>query len=469
MNPETDNGVAERSLEAALSAVSELSRKVTADAGSLEEALGESVRSLAGALGLGALVVEASVGGEELRVSAGEAYDPWPLEIPVLRDRLQVGRVLAFASSGESSEGAGETLASVAGVISLAISAVEAEDVAARRSAQTSAVQLASEALSRTLDETRIYRTVLALAIELLGARAGAVFAGEAEPAAESGFEKFPETLEALLELEPLRSRGWRGPAGGGYAIGVPAGRDGCSIFLFRQERAYEESDLTSLRLVARQLSYARERGRLYGALEQRDLEVIQTLSAALESRDGTTGEHIGRTQRLVEAVALELGLEPEAARVARYAAVLHDIGKIGVPDAVLNKPGPLTDEEWEIMRRHPAAGADILAGIAGFERISEVVLSHHERFGGGGYPRGLAGESIPVEARIISVIDAYDAMTSRRPYKEPMSHETVLGELERNSGSQFDPRVVEAIERVLGHGLVSANHGDYNGERGAR
>lgn len=442
----------------ALAVVSELARRVAAEPGSLEEGLRETARGLTEELGLGALVLEVSVGGDEIRVSAGEAEDgPEPLEVPILRDRLEVGRILAFAGSGEASEDIGDVLVPVADVLSLAVSTAEADTIAARRAAQGSIVQLASEALSRTLEEGEIHRTVLALAIELLDSRAGAVFTGGGDPAVAAGFAAFPQALEALGSLGRPNRGGWRGQIEGGYAVGVSFGKQEGSIFLFRGERAYTEAEVVSLRLVARQLSYARERSRLYAALEQRDLEAILALSAALESRDGTTGEHIDRTQHLAEHVALDLGLEPAQARVARYAAILHDIGKIGIPDAILGKPTALSEEEWEIMRRHPAMGANILASIAGFERISEAVLAHHERFDGGGYPQGLSGERIPVEARIISVVDAYDAMTNERPYRKAMSHEEALRELQRGTGTQFDPRVVESMQRVVGRKLAGA------------
>jgi putative nucleotidyltransferase with HDIG domain len=431
----------------ALAAVSGLARRVAAEPETLETGLQEVAASLKEDLGLEALAVECRVEGEELRVSAGEAWSE-PLDLPILRDELTVGRILVFPY--EVASGVREVLASVTDLLSLAISTAEAHFLAARRSAQTSIVQLASDALSRTLDEERVYQTVLTLALELLDSEAGAVFI-DGEPVSSVGFEEIPETLESLRRLEPPGRKGWRGRVREGYAQGVPLGRSEGSLFLFRDGRDYDDSDVGSLRLVARQLSHARERSGLHIALEQRGLEAIQALSVALESRDGTTGDHIDRTQYLAEAVALDLGLGSEESRAARYAAVLHDIGKIGVPDSILNKPGALSEEEWEVMRRHPTIGANILSGIKGFERTSEIVLSHHERFDGAGYPRGLAGEDVPVEARIISVVDTYDAMTNDRPYRAAMSHEAAVTELRKNAGRQFDPHIVESFERVIG------------------
>ena len=217
-----------------------------------------------------------------------------------------------------------------------------------------------------------------------------------------------------------------------------------------REKRPYTGTEGVSLKLVARQLARARERSRLYASLEKTTLEAISALAAALESRDGTTGEHIKRTRVLVSEVAQMIGLSADETRAAQYAAVLHDIGKIGIPDAVLNKPAKLTGEEWEVMRRHPEIGAEIVGKISGFGSVSRAVLSHHERHDGRGYPERLAGADIPSAARLISVIDAYDAMTNDRPYRKALTHDEAMAELEANSGSQFDPEVVQALKAVL-------------------
>ncbi len=161
---------------------------------------------------------------------------------------------------------------------------------------------------------------------------------------------------------------------------------------------------------------------------------------------DGTTGEYIRRTQGLAERIAEALDLTSDSIRVVRYASVLHDIGKVGIPDAILNKPGKLDESEWEFMRRHPRIGADVVGRIDGFEEIAAAVLAHHERYDGGGYPSGLKGDEIPIEARIISVVDTYDAMTSDRPYRRALSHDTAIAELSRCAGTQLDTRVVEAF-----------------------
>ena len=143
------------------------------------------------------------------------------------------------------------------------------------------------------------------------------------------------------------------------------------------------------------------------------------------------------------------LGSRPQELQVLEYGALLHDIGKIAVPDAILCKAGPLTDEEWAIMRQHPCLGHEILYGIGFLTDALPIVLYHHERFDGKGYPEGLAGEQIPMGARIFSAADAFDAMTADRHYRRALSLDEAMSELRRNSGTQFDPDVIAVLDSV--------------------
>jgi putative nucleotidyltransferase with HDIG domain len=162
-----------------------------------------------------------------------------------------------------------------------------------------------------------------------------------------------------------------------------------------------------------------------------------------------STARHSQTVGRYAEEIARELGLPSDRVERLRAAGVLHDIGKLGVADAVLQKPGALTDDEWADMRRHPELGARIL-DHANLRDISGWVLAHHERIDGRGYPHGLAGEQIPLEARILAVADAYEAMTADRPYRTALGHDAARDQLRECSGTQFDPRVVDAFLRVL-------------------
>lgn len=170
---------------------------------------------------------------------------------------------------------------------------------------------------------------------------------------------------------------------------------------------------------------------------------VVCSLNQLLDLRDLNTGVHSTRLAEWALHVAGEIGLDEVSFPDIEVAALLHDIGKIGVPDAILNKPGRLTDEEYELMKKHPEYGWIALRGLPGFERVSLLILHHHESFDGKGYPGGLAGEEIPMGSRIVSVIDAFDAMVSSRPYRQGLPFEEAARRLTQASGTQFDPRVV--------------------------
>jgi HD-GYP domain-containing protein (c-di-GMP phosphodiesterase class II) len=178
-------------------------------------------------------------------------------------------------------------------------------------------------------------------------------------------------------------------------------------------------------------------------------LATVKTLAAAVEAKDGYTGGHIQRVHELGLLLAREVVPDEADDEQFAYGCLLHDVGKLSVPDAVLTKPGRLTGEEWELMRRHPREGARILAGIPFLDRALHIVLYHHERWDGHGYPHGLAGEEIPTWARLFAVVDTVDAMTSARPYRPALPLERAIEELRAQSGKQFDPHCVAAFERL--------------------
>ncbi len=186
----------------------------------------------------------------------------------------------------------------------------------------------------------------------------------------------------------------------------------------------------------------------------QKEMELLHntviTLAQALGYRDNYTESHSQAMVELAEAVGRALGLPEERLRDLRWATLLHDIGKIAIPDRVLNKPTALNDEERHLIRQHPALGAALIQRIPGMERVAEIVRSHHERFDGRGYPRGLKGEQIPIEARIIAVVDAFHAITEDRIYRPGRSMALAVREIERHAGWQFDPQVVAALKQVL-------------------
>jgi putative two-component system response regulator len=181
-------------------------------------------------------------------------------------------------------------------------------------------------------------------------------------------------------------------------------------------------------------------------------LEVIRRLGRAAEYRDNETGMHIIRMSLAASILGRAAGLSPEQCELLLNASPMHDIGKIGIPDRILLKAGPLDPDEWAIMKKHPAIGAELLAG-GGSELMllaETIAHCHHEKFDGSGYPRGLEGEQIPLAARIVAVCDVFDALLSKRPYKAPWTVEAALAELDKRAGSHFDPRLVERFHHVL-------------------
>lgn len=184
--------------------------------------------------------------------------------------------------------------------------------------------------------------------------------------------------------------------------------------------------------------------------IAEREEEIIWRLARAIEFRDGGTGEHIARVASISRIIAEALDLEPEHCRNIYLGASLHDVGKVGIPDAILNKPGKLNDAESAFMRRHVEFGDVILAnGQSDLVRVAaSIAVSHHEKWDGSGYPKGLSGEAIPIEGRIVAIADVFDALCTRRSYKDAWRLEDARSEIAELSGTQFDPACVRAFER---------------------
>jgi diguanylate cyclase (GGDEF)-like protein len=186
---------------------------------------------------------------------------------------------------------------------------------------------------------------------------------------------------------------------------------------------------------------------------------LANALALAVDAKDSYTRSHCQTVSQLCALVAAELGLGPDRVARMRLAGLLHDVGKIGVPDAILTKPGQLDDEEFVQMRRHAALGGDIVAA-ADLREESHWIRHHHERYDGAGYPSGMHGDDIPLESRIILVCDAYEAMTSNRPYRKAPGHAYAIAELRKHAGTQFDPRVVDALCRALASHATESERG---------
>ena len=211
----------------------------------------------------------------------------------------------------------------------------------------------------------------------------------------------------------------------------------------------FKDHNAKFLKILASEAAITFHNLELFDRLETFYLEMVKTLARAVDSKDHYTHEHSDRASSRAKKLAKALDLDPVYARYVEYAALLHDIGKIGIDEAILNKPGKLTAEEYEEMKKHPLIGHQILAPVKFLGPVAQMVLHHQEWYDGRGYPSGLKGEKIPLGSRIVAVIDAWDAMTSDRPYRKALGREKAIAELQKGAGTQFDPAVVEAFLKV--------------------
>ena len=179
-------------------------------------------------------------------------------------------------------------------------------------------------------------------------------------------------------------------------------------------------------------------------------MHVVHSLADAIDAKDTYTNGHSGRVAKYSKEIARRYGYSEKAQGDIYMMGLLHDVGKIGVPDAVINKPAKLTDEEFAMIKNHPAMGSRILKNIKEMPALATGARWHHEKYGGGGYPDGLSGNDIPEEARIIAVADAYDAMSSRRSYRDVLPQEVVRGEIEKGKGTQFDPKFADIMLSMI-------------------
>jgi diguanylate cyclase (GGDEF)-like protein len=235
---------------------------------------------------------------------------------------------------------------------------------------------------------------------------------------------------------------------GGAFAIGNSHG-----VVTLGQDVHKPEDALR----VADQRMYEKKNGGRRSAGDQSKAVLIRALS----ERHPDLSEHSADVSRMAELVARDLDVPEDQLEPIRHAAELHDVGKVGIPDAILSKPGPLDDDEWQFMRRHTIIGERIIAGAPALAQVSRLVRSSHERWDGDGYPDGLKGADSPIGSRIIGVCDAFDAMVSERPYKAGRSTSAALAELRRCKGSQFDPAVVEAFCTVMEEELATKPDSD--------
>ena len=231
---------------------------------------------------------------------------------------------------------------------------------------------------------------------------------------------------------------------------------------------SFTSEDLEMFTSLANQVAIAIDNANLYSEIHHTFLETADALAEAIEKRDPYTGGHTNRVVWYSTVIADELQLPEDDKERLKIGAILHDIGKIGVEDRILRKPGPLDDDEFRQMSLHPKIGAEIIDHIEGLRDIVPAILYHQERYDGGGYPTGIKNGEIPISARIIAVADTFDAMTTDRPYRKALPDEVALGELKKHSGTQFDSDVVQAFLLAYEKGRVRGNlAGQKNADEG--
>ena len=294
----------------------------------------------------------------------------------------------------------------------------------------------------------------------LLQADGGEVWRGERYPLGNGPTSQVVLTGETYITRtseDPVQRRGMTfGDEGrlSDSAIHVPLRSRGRLVGVLSSQSyavdAFDGEDIAVIQSLANLVATAFENAEHLAQMRELYLASVRALAAAVDARDPYTRSHSARVAALARTIADELKMSGDQLRRVQVGALLHDIGKIGVPDAILNKPGALTADEWVIMRTHPAVGGSILAAVEPLRDLVDVVRTHHEHYDGTGYPEGLAGDAVPIESYVVAAADAFEVIVSRRAYKQAQSIEEACAELLRCRGTQFHPEVVDAFLRVI-------------------
>jgi len=256
------------------------------------------------------------------------------------------------------------------------------------------------------------------------------------EPLVENDAKKLPDGA-GLVNLAAL-------------PVAAKGKKRGVLLLCNKRSGPFTEDDTQTLLAIGQHAGLAMENARLHDELGEAYAATIAVLADAIQAKDAYTRGHCEGVSKLAVEVGRRLELGADQLEQVRYAALLHDVGKIGIPDGILLKPSKLMAEEFLIIQKHPQIGRDIVARVAALAGLAEVILHHHEKWDGSGYPEGLAGEGIPLISRIVGAVDAFDAMTTPRPYRLPVEGAVAVEELRRCAGSQFDPRIVELVADIV-------------------
>jgi putative nucleotidyltransferase with HDIG domain len=231
----------------------------------------------------------------------------------------------------------------------------------------------------------------------------------------------------------------------------------GVVVIIFEEDQDFiKQQTLKLLYIIAGFFSLAIQNAYLFNDLKRSYFDIIRAIANSVEARDPYTKGHSNRVGQIARAVAKELDWSDDEIKLIDWGGMLHDVGKIGINDAILNKPGKLNEEEYKAIKLHPSIGAKIVKGISFLEPVAPYILEHHERFDGKGYPQGLAGENISIKGRVLAVADVFDAVTTDRTYHKALDPEVAFKEIiAKNALSQFDPKIVDALERAWRSGKI--------------
>jgi len=256
------------------------------------------------------------------------------------------------------------------------------------------------------------------------------------EPLIENDAKKLPDGA-GLVNLAAL-------------PVAVKGKKRGVLLLCNKRSGPFNEDDTRILLAIGQHAGLAMENARLHDELTEAYAATIAVLADAIQAKDAYTRGHCEGVSEMALEVGRRLELSETQLEQVRYAALLHDVGKIGIPDGILLKPSKLMPEEYMIIQKHPQIGRDIVARVAALADLADVILHHHEKWDGSGYPHGLSGEEIPLLARIVGAVDAFDAMTTPRPYRNSIEQPAAIEEMRRCSGTQFDPRIVELVADIV-------------------
>lgn len=432
------------------------------------------------------------VGGRrilEVRLTPGDVFSVGPAELryekvpTVARSRNQTVMAVRF-EGGEGGAVQAEPAAAVYQTFFESSTRARTHEELADVQRRLAAVYAANELIASERNLTRLFERVMEQIFALVPAHNGVILLRHADTGALA--TEYVRTSqpggEVVISSTIMQRASERGEAvltydaagdarfGGGSIIAQNISSAMCAPLVHQDANlgvvyvdtrgtthAFTQKDLELLVAVAGPAAIAIRNAQYVQQLEQAYEDTLLAMANAIEMRDHYTVGHTWRVTNFALAMARELGWPEERLRLCEMGGVLHDIGKIAIPDAILGKPGKLTDDEFQMMRVHPERGARMMRDIQFLEPLIPYCLYHHERYDGKGYPFGLAGEAIPIEGRLLAVADTFDAMTSNRPYRKGLDPEVALAEIEKGGGTQFDPVCVGALVTAYRSGKIDA------------